>query len=54
MSRADVSEKIIAATVRLGLKLTDVAASVGLGNEWVNAAHLGEMTLLWLGSGVRH
>jgi cyanate lyase len=45
MSREQVTEKIIAAKVRLGLNWTDVAAKVGLSKEWVTAACLGQMTL---------
>jgi cyanate lyase len=45
MSRDDVTEKIVAAKVRLGMKWADVAAKVGLSKEWVTAACLGQMTL---------
>jgi cyanate lyase len=45
MSRNEVTEKIIAAKVRLGLKWSDVAAKVGMSKEWVTAACLGQMTL---------
>jgi len=45
MSRNDVTEKIVAAKVRLGMKWADVAAKVGLSKEWVTAACLGQMTL---------
>jgi cyanate lyase len=45
MSRNAVTEKIIAAKVRLGLKWSDVAAKVGMSKEWVTAACLGQMTL---------
>jgi cyanate lyase len=45
MSRNEVTEKIIAAKVRLDLKWSDVAAKVGMSKEWVTAACLGQMTL---------
>lgn len=45
MNRLDVTEKIVAAKVRLGLKWEDVARQVGLSKEWVTAACLGQMTL---------
>jgi len=45
MSRDEVTEKIVATKVRLGLKWAEVAAKVGLSKEWVTAACLGQMTL---------
>jgi cyanate lyase len=45
MSRAEVTEKILAAKVSKGVKWADVAAKVGLSKEWVTAACLGQMTL---------
>jgi len=45
MSRDDVTEKIVAAKVRMGMKWADVAMKVGLSKEWVTAACLGQMTL---------
>jgi cyanate lyase len=45
MTRAAVTEKILAAKVRKGLKWSDVAAKVGSSKEWVTAACLGQMTL---------
>ena len=45
MSRAEVTEKILATKVSKGLKWADVAAKVGLSKEWVTAACLGQMTL---------
>ena len=45
MSRIDVTEKIIEAKVRKGLRWADVAQRVGLSKEWVTAACLGQMTL---------
>ena len=45
MGRDKVTDKIMAAKVRQGLKWADVAAKVGLSKEWVTAACLGQMTL---------
>jgi cyanate lyase len=45
VSRDEVTDKIVAAKVRQGLKWADVAAKVGLSKEWVTAACLGQMTL---------
>ena len=45
MSRLEVTEKIIVAKVRQGIRWSDVAAKVGLSKEWVTAACLGQMTL---------
>jgi len=45
MSRDDVTRKIVAAKIRIGMKWADVAAKVGLSKEWVTAACLGQMTL---------
>src|SRR6202050_5876193 len=45
MSRDEVTEKIVATKVRLGLKGAEVRAKVGLSKEWVTAACLGQMTL---------
>jgi cyanate lyase len=45
MSRIDVTEKIIAAKVRKGLRWADVAQRVGVSKEWITAACLGQMTL---------
>jgi len=45
MSRADVTEKILAAKVNKDVKWADVAEKVGLSKEWVTAACLGQMTL---------
>jgi len=45
MNRHDVTEMIVAARIRSGLKWSDVAARVGLSKEWVTAACLGQMTL---------
>jgi cyanate lyase len=45
MSRRDVTEKILAAKLKKGLRWSDVAAKLGLSKEWVTAACLGQMTL---------
>ncbi|WP_290871668.1 cyanase [Aquabacterium sp.] len=45
MNREDVTDLIIEAKVRQGIKWADVATQVGLSKEWVTAACLGQMTL---------
>jgi len=45
MNRIDVTKRILAAKVRLGLRWADVARRVGKSKEWVAAACLGQMTL---------
>jgi cyanate lyase len=45
MSRAQVTEKILAAKVSKGLRWSEVAVRVGASKEWVTAACLGQMTL---------
>lgn len=45
MTRNDVTETIIAARIRKGLKWADVARKVGQSKEWTTAALLGQMTL---------
>ena len=45
MNREDVTDLIVQAKVRKGLKWADVAQKVGLSKEWVTAACLGQMTL---------
>jgi len=45
MSRAAVTEKILAAKLSKGLRWSEVAARVGASKEWVTAACLGQMTL---------
>ena len=45
MNREDVTDLIIEAKVRKGIKWSDVATQVGLSKEWVTAACLGQMTL---------
>ena len=44
MNRNDVTELIIEAKVRKGLKWEAVAARLGLSKEWVTAGCLGQMT----------
>jgi cyanate lyase len=45
MTREDVTDLIVQAKVKKGLKWADVATQVGLSKEWVTAACLGQMTL---------
>ena len=45
MNREDVTDLIVQAKVRKGLKWADVAQKLGLSKEWVTAACLGQMTL---------
>jgi len=45
MSGLQVTERIIEARVSKGIKWSDVATRMGLGNAWVAAACLGQMTL---------
>ena len=44
MNRNDVTEMIIAAKIKKGLKWEDVAKKIGLAKEWVTAGCLGQMT----------
>jgi cyanate lyase len=44
MNRNDVTEMIIEAKVKKGLKWENVAKKVGLSKEWVTAGCLGQMT----------
>jgi cyanate lyase len=44
MTRLDVTEMIMSAKVRKGIKWGDVAKKVGLSKEWVTAGCLGQMT----------
>lgn len=44
-SREEVTELILAAKVRKGIKWKDVAETIGLSKEWTTAACLGQMTL---------
>ncbi|MFT4174036.1 MAG: cyanase [Rhodocyclaceae bacterium] len=45
MKRIDVTEMIVAAKIRKGLKWSQVAEAVGQSKEWTTAALLGQMTL---------
>ena len=44
-SRTQVTEMIVSAKVRKGLKWADVARKVGMAKEWTTAACLGQMQL---------
>ena len=44
MNRSDVTDMIIEAKVKKGIKWEDVAKKVGLSKEWVTAGCLGQMT----------
>jgi cyanate lyase len=44
VNRNDVTEMIVAAKLKKGLKWDDVAKKVGLSKEWVTAGCLGQMT----------
>lgn len=44
MNRLDVTEMIVAAKIRKGLKWSAVAEQLGLSKEWVTAGCLGQMT----------
>lgn len=43
-SRTEVTEMIISAKVRKGIKWADVATAIGLSKEWTTAGCLGQMT----------
>jgi cyanate lyase len=45
MNRQDVTEMIITAKRKKGLKWADIAKKIGHSKEWVTAAMLGQMTL---------
>ncbi|MBA2690723.1 MAG: cyanase [Burkholderiales bacterium] len=45
MTRSDVTEAIIAAKAKKGLKWAEIATTVGQSKEWTTAALLGQMTL---------
>jgi cyanate lyase len=45
MNREDVTDLIVTAKVKKGIKWADVAAKLGLSKEWVTAACLGQMAL---------
>lgn len=44
MNRLDVTEQIIAAKIKKGIKWADVAKAVGHSKEWVTAGLMGQMT----------
>ena len=44
MNRADVTELIVAAKIRKGIKWADVAKKVGQSKEWATAGCMGQMT----------
>ena len=44
VSREEVTESILAAKVRKGIKWKEVAELIGLSKEWTTAACLGQMT----------
>jgi len=45
MNRNDVTEMIVAAKLKKGLKWSELAAKLGQSKEWTTAALLGQMTL---------
>src|SRR5215213_11127212 len=45
LTRADVTEMIVAAKIQRGLRWADVAVKVGQSKEWTTAACLGQMQL---------
>ncbi len=45
MNRSDVTEMILSAKRKKGLKWVDIAKKIGHSKEWVTAAMLGQMTL---------
>ncbi|MBT8584788.1 cyanate hydratase, partial [Polynucleobacter paneuropaeus] len=44
MDRSVVTQKIIEAKVRNGMKWSDIAKAIGESKEWVTAGCLGQMT----------
>jgi cyanate lyase len=44
MTRLEVTEQIVAAKIKKGLKWADIAKAVGKSKEWVTAGLLGQMT----------
>lgn len=44
MTRSEVTEQIVAAKIKKGIKWSDVAKAVGKSKEWVTAGCLGQMT----------
>ncbi len=45
MQRTEVTELILAAKLKKGLKWVDIAKKIGLSKEWTAAALMGQMTL---------
>ena len=45
MKRTEVTELILAAKLKKGLKWVDIAKKIGLSKEWTTAALMGQMTL---------
>lgn len=45
MKRTEVTDLILEAKLKKGLKWADIALSIGLSKEWTTAALLGQMTL---------
>jgi cyanate lyase len=45
MNRLDVTEMIVEAKIKKGLKWAEIAKKIGLSKEWTTAALLGQMTL---------
>ena len=45
MNRNDVTEAIVAAKIKKGLRWRDLAEMIGTSREWATAALLGQMTL---------
>lgn len=52
MDRATVTQKIIAAKVKQGLRWADIAQQIGQSKEWTTAALLGQMKLTAAQAGV--
>ena len=44
MTRLEVTEQVVAAKIKKGLKWADIAKAVGKSKEWVTAGLLGQMT----------
>jgi cyanate lyase len=44
MNRLEVTEQIITARIKKGIKWADIAKAVGMSKEWVTAGCLGQMT----------
>ncbi len=45
MKRTEVTEMIVSAKLKKGLKWADIAKKIGLSKEWTTAALMGQMTL---------